>query len=59
MAKFSIDVVYRQCHTIEIDASTELEAMLVAEMEAPEMIDKGMARLKHMDYEIYSVNKED
>ncbi len=59
MAKFSVDVVHKQCHNVTIDASSEIEAMRVAEMEAPEMIERGMARLKHIEYEIYSVNEED
>ena len=53
MNRYIVHVEYKKAYGMDILADTEEEARERAKIEAPEMIAKGIARFKHVEYEVY------
>ena len=52
MNRHIVHVVYKKAYAIDVLADNEEEARARAEIEAPERIANGIARLKHVEYEV-------
>lgn len=55
MNRYIVHVVFKKAYGMDVLADTEEEARARAEIEAPEMIAKGIARFKHVEYEVYDI----
>ena len=53
MNRYIVHIVHKKAYAMDVLADTEEEARARAEIEAPEMIAKGIARFKHVEYEVY------
>jgi len=53
--RYIVHVVYKKAYAIDVLADNEEEARARAEIEAPERIANGIARLKHVEYEVYDI----
>lgn len=55
MNRYIVHVVYKKAYAMDVLADNEEEARARAEIEAPEMIVRGCARLKHVEYDVYNI----
>lgn len=55
MNRYIVHIVHKKAYAMDILADTEEEAQARAEIEAPEMIARGIARFKHVEYEVYDI----
>ena len=53
MNRYIVHIVHKKAYAIDVLADTEEEARAKAWTESPEMIAKGFARFKHVEYEVY------
>ena len=55
MKQYVADVIYKKAYRMSIWADSEEEASERAKLEAPEMIARDIAKLTHIEYELYSI----
>lgn len=55
MKEYVVDVVHKKAYRMSVWADNEEEAIKRTEIESPEMIERGHARLKHVEYEVYNI----
>ena len=55
MNQYIVDVVHKKAYRMSVWADNEEEARARAKLEAPEMIVRDYARLKHVEYELYNI----
>jgi hypothetical protein len=58
MPSYSVDVIYKRAYRMTVVADNEQDALQIADIEAPEIIDRGFASLKHIEYEVYSIHQD-
>ena len=57
MNQYVVDVVHKKAYRMSVWADNEEEARARAEIEAPEKIELDMARLMHVEYDLYNTFK--
>ena len=57
MNRYIVHVMYKKAYAIDVLADNEEEARARAGIEAPERIVNGIARLKHLEYDVYDIFK--
>jgi len=58
MNRYTVDVVHKEAYRMSVWADNEEEAIARAEIEAPEKIVRGFARLIHIEYEVYDIFRD-
>jgi len=53
--RYIVHVVHKKAYAMDVLADNEEEARAKAWTESPEIIAKGFARFKHVEYEVYDV----
>ena len=57
MNQYVVDVIHKKAYRMSVWADNEEEARARAEIEAPEKIELDMARLMHVEYDLYNIFK--
>lgn len=57
MKQYVADVIYKKAYRMSIWADSEEEATERAQLEAPEIIARDMAKLMHIEWEVYGISK--